>query len=161
MPPPAATDIPSFATTQLTLLNDELQAELAETNLLLSTHTPTTLSRAGLAILNLQVNSIRTGLGGKPLVELTLDPAVVPKGGKPDIPEHGIRTGDIVAVQEQPAGSAKKREKGELVKKGVEGVIYRVGREKVEVALDKEDAEPPGGNKLWMFVNLFDFGRMY
>lgn len=146
------TDIPAFAATQLTLLDAELQAELAETNALLSSHTPTALSRAGLAILNLNVSTIRTGLGGKTVVELSLDPAVIPKGGKADIPEHGIRVGDIVAIQDQPAGSAKKTEKRELAKKGVEGVVLRVKRENVEVVLDKEEADVPSGGKLWMSV---------
>ncbi|KAJ4376240.1 hypothetical protein N0V83_001523 [Neocucurbitaria cava] len=144
------TDIPSFAASQLTLLDAELQAELAETNALLSSHTPTALGRAGLAILNLNVSSIRTGLGGKTVVELGLDSAVVAKGEKPDIPEHGIRVGDIVAVQDQPSGSAKKTEKKELVKKGVEGVVLRVRRENVEIVLDKEDADVPSGGKLWI-----------
>lgn len=151
---PKPTDIPSFAATQLTLLDAELQAELAETNALLSSHTPTALSRAGLAILNLNVSSIRTGLGGKSVVELGLDPAVVTKGEKADIPEHGIRVGDIVAIQDQPTGSAKKTEKRELAKKGVEGVVLRVRRENIEVVLDKEDADVPSGGKLWMSVNV-------
>lgn len=152
MPRPKPTDIPSFAAAQLKLLDAELQAELSETNALLSSHTPTALSRAGLAILNLNVSSIRTGLGGKTVVELGLDPAVVTKGGKADIPEHGIRTGDIVALQEQPAGSAKKTEKRDLARKGVEGVVLRVRRENIEIVLDKEDADVPGGGKLWMLV---------
>jgi DNA polymerase alpha-associated DNA helicase A len=149
---PRPTDIASFAASQLTLLDAELQAELSETNALLASHTPTALSRAGLAILNLNVSSVRTGLGGKTVVELALDPAVVTKGGKPDIPEHGIRVGDIVAVQDQPAGSAKKTEKKELEKKGAEGVVLKVRRESVEIVLDKEDAEVPSGGKLWMLV---------
>ncbi|KAH7386010.1 DNA-binding protein SMUBP-2 [Pyrenochaeta sp. MPI-SDFR-AT-0127] len=147
---PKPTDIPSFAASQLTLLDAELQAELSETNALLSSHTPSALARAGLAILNLTVSSLRTGLGGKTVVELALDSAVVAKGDKPDIPEHGIRVGDIVAVQEQPSGSAKKTEKKELVKKGAEGVVLRVRRENVEIVLDKEDADVPSGGKLWM-----------
>jgi len=149
---PNPTDIPSFAASQLTLLDAELQAELSETNALLSSHTPTALSRAGLAILNLNISSIRTGLGGKTVVELGLDSAVVAKGEKPDIPEHGIRVGDIVAVQDQPSGSAKKTEKKELEKKGASGVVLRVRRENVEIVLDKEDADVPTGGKLWMLV---------
>ncbi|ORY14438.1 DNA-binding protein SMUBP-2 [Clohesyomyces aquaticus] len=148
--PPRPTDIPSFAAGQLALLDAELQAELSETNALLSSHTPTALSRAGLAILNLNITSIRTGLGGKTVAELALDPAVVSKGDKADIPEHGIRTGDIVAIQDQPAGSAKKTEKRELAKKGVEGVVLRVRRENIEIVLDREDADVPSGGKLWM-----------
>lgn len=146
------TDIPAFATSQLTLLDAELKAELAENDALLSSHTPTALARGGLAILNLNVSSVRTGMGGKTIVELALDPAVATKGAKPEIPEHGIRVGDIVAVADQPAGSAKKTEKKELEKKGVEGVVLRVRRENIEVVLDKEDADVPGGNKLWMSV---------
>ena len=105
---PNPTDIPAFAASQLTLLDAELKAELAETDALLSSHTPTALARGGLAILNLNVSSVRTGMGGKTIVELALDPAVVTKGAKPEIPEHSIRVGDIVAVADQPAGSAKK-----------------------------------------------------
>ncbi|KAF2822158.1 DNA-binding protein SMUBP-2 [Ophiobolus disseminans] len=159
---PQPTDIPSFAASQLTLLDAELQAELTETNALLSSHTPAALSRAGLAILNLNVSSIRTGLGGKTVVELGLDSAVVAKGDKPDIPEHGIRVGDIVAVQDQPSGSAKKTEKRELVKKGAEGVVLRVRRENVEIVLDKEDADVPGGSKLWIvkLANDVTYKRM-
>ncbi|KAH7380415.1 P-loop containing nucleoside triphosphate hydrolase protein [Phaeosphaeria sp. MPI-PUGE-AT-0046c] len=159
---PQATDIPSFAASQLTLLDAELQAELSETNALLSSHTPTALSRAGLAILNLNVSSIRTGLGGKTVVELGLDSAVVAKGDSPDIPEHGIRVGDIVGVQEQPSGSAKKTEKRELVKKGAEGVVLRVRRENVEIVLDKEDADVPSAGKLWIvkLANDVTYKRM-
>lgn len=149
-PPPPQTDIPTFAATQLSLLDAELQAELAETSLILSGHPPATLQRAGLAILNLHISAQRTGLGGKTVVELELDPAV--KGAGAELPEHGIRTGDIVGVQEQPAGSAKKKEKSELKKSGVDGVVLRVTSTTVAVALDKEDVDVPQG-KLWLCVS--------
>jgi len=149
---PNPTDIPAFAASQLTLLDAELKAELSETDALLSSHTPTALARGGLAILNLNVSSVRTGMGGKTIVELALDAAVATKGAKPEIPEHGIRVGDIVALADQPAGSAKKTEKKELEKKGAGGVVLRVRRENIEIVLDKEDADVPGGNKLWMSV---------
>lgn len=150
---PQPTDIPSFASTQLTLLSAELEAELSETNELLTSHTPSALARAGLAILNLNITSIRTGLGGKTVLELGLDSAVVNKGAAPDIPEHGIRVGDIVAVQEQVGASAKKGEKREAAKRGVEGVVLRVRRENVEVVLDKEEEDGVnGGGRLWMWV---------
>ncbi|OCL01967.1 hypothetical protein AOQ84DRAFT_443676 [Glonium stellatum] len=153
MPPkPEPLDIPTFATTQLTLLARELAAETAETSLLASTFSAAGLARAGLAILNLAPTSQRTGLGGKTVVELGLDSAVAGKGREgADIPEHGIRVGDIVGVREQVSGAAKKREREGAAKKGVEGVVLRVGRERVEVALDGEEVEVPGG-RLWMWV---------
>lgn len=113
-----ATDISHFATSQLSLLSSELQAELAETTLLTATHAPPVLQRAGLAILNLHVSSQRTGLGGKTLLELGLDPAV----GGGELPEHGLRVGDIVAVAEQPKGAERKREREGAEKRGVEGM---------------------------------------
>ncbi|KAF5851821.1 hypothetical protein GGP41_000553 [Bipolaris sorokiniana] len=154
---PQPTDIPSFASTQLTLLSAELEAELSETNELLTSHTPSALARAGLAILNLNITSIRTGLGGKTVLELGLDSAVVNKGAAPDIPEHGIRVGDIVAVQEQVGASAKKGEKKEAARRGVEGVVLRVRRENVEVVLDREEDDGVnGGGRLWMLQKLGD-----
>ncbi|GAB1743956.1 hypothetical protein NU219Hw_g1000t1 [Hortaea werneckii] len=140
-----ATDISSFATNQLSLLNNELQAELAETQLLTSTHAPVVLQRAGLALLNLAVNSQRTGLGGKTLLELGIDPAV----GGGELHEHGFRVGDICAVAEQPKGTEKKKERESKEKQGVEGVVTKVQKEAITVALDKEEVDIPGG-KLWL-----------
>nr|POE49215.1 dna polymerase alpha-associated dna helicase a [Quercus suber] len=143
----SAIDISTFATSQLSLLTRELDAELAETQLLTSTHAPTVLQRAGLALLNLSVASQRTGFGGRTLLELILDPTV---GGGP-LPEHGLRVGDICAVGEQPRGAERKKEREGMEKRGVEGVVTRVQKEGVTVALDQEEVEVPGG-KLWLCV---------
>ncbi|CAK4032268.1 DNA helicase [Lecanosticta acicola] len=140
------TDISAFATRQLSLLDAELQAELAETQLLTSTHAPTTLQRAGLALLNLTVVSQRTGLGGKTLLELGID-AAVSTGG--ELPEHGLRVGDICGVAEQPKGAERKKEREGMEKRGVEGVVTRTNKTSVTVALDREDADIPNG-KLWL-----------
>lgn len=139
------TDIPAFATSQLSLLKRELDAELDETTLLTSTHAPTTLQRAGLAVLNLTLSSQRTGFGGKTLLELGLDPAV----GQSELPEHGLRVGDIVGVAEQPKGAERKKEREGMEKRGVEGVVTKVQREHITVALDKDEPEIPNG-KLWL-----------
>ncbi|KAK3700712.1 hypothetical protein LTR37_015794 [Vermiconidia calcicola] len=139
------TDISTFATSQLSLLDKELQAELAETQLLTETHAPNTLQRAGLALLNLHVSSQRTGLGGKTVLELGLDPAV----GGGELPEHGLRVGDICAVAEQPKGGERKKEREGMEKQGVEGVVTRVHKETVTVALDRDEVEIPNG-KLWL-----------
>lgn len=142
------TDIPSFATSQLSLLNLELQAELTETQLLTSTHAPTLLQRAGLALVNLHISSQRTGFGGKTLLELSLDPAV----GAGELPEHGLRVGDIVGIAEQPKGAERKKDREGMESRGIEGVITKVHRENVTVALDREDVDVPAGPKLWLYV---------
>ena len=103
-----AVDISAFATTQLSLLSAELRAELDETSLLTSTHAPSVLARAGLAVLNLTVSSQRTGMGGKTVLDLELDSAVTGGDGGRELPEHGLRVGDIVGVAEQPKGAERK-----------------------------------------------------
>lgn len=150
MAPKDAVDIPSFATTQLALLEAELQSELSETSSLISNTSPTALQRAGLAITNLSLSSQRTGLGGKTVVELGPDSATAKEDG--DLPEHGVRTGDIVVVSEMPSGSARKREVRELESKGSRGVVTRVGSKAVWVALDERDGEEAGvgGKRLWL-----------
>ncbi|CAG8976583.1 hypothetical protein HYALB_00002096 [Hymenoscyphus albidus] len=130
MSPKDAIPISSFATTQLSLLSTELQTELTETSTLLTNNTPTSLQRAGLAITNLTLNSQRTGLGGKTVIELVPDSATALAGadGAFSLPAHGIRSGDLVVVSEQPAGSARKREVKEGEGRRSRGVVTRVGR---------------------------------
>lgn len=145
---PVAVDIPAFAATQLALLDAELQSEVSETSSLITSTTPTALQRAGLALTNLTLNSQRTGLGGKTVVELSPDSATSNAEG--ELPEHGIRTGDIVVVGEQPAGSARKREVQELEGKGCRGVVTRVGKSAVWVALDGEEDAVEGMKRMWV-----------
>jgi len=140
-------DIPTFTNTQLSLLARELDAEVTETSTLLSSASPAVLQRAGIAVLNLCIASQRTGLGGKTVLELELDPAI----GRSELPEHGLRVGDIVGVRNQLGGSAKKTEKTQAEKDGVDGVMVKVGATTLGVALDKEEADVPAG-KLWMCV---------
>ncbi|KAL8698766.1 MAG: hypothetical protein Q9201_006397 [Fulgogasparrea decipioides] len=140
-------DIPSFATSQLSLLAAELVAETSQNALLLSTHSPRTLSRAGLAITNLTLSSQRTGLGGKTVLELDQDTAV---GGEA-LSEHSIHVGDIVRIGQQPKGGEKKAEKISMEDKRSEGVVIRLGQKSVQVALDREGDEADGlGGKLWV-----------
>lgn len=140
-----ATDVSAFATTQLELLELELQAELLETTDLASNTSPASLQRAGLAVLNLNVSSQRTGFGGKTVLELCRDPAT----GGGDLPEHGLRVGDIVGVRDQISGSAKKKEKAEVEENGLDGVVTKTTLSGISVALDKNEVDVPGG-RLWM-----------
>lgn len=161
---PEPVDVQAFTTTQLSLLETELNSELSETSSLIANTAPSALQRAGVALINLCVVSQRTGFGGKTVLELGIDGAISGssssskgKGADGDanhLPEHGIRVGDIVSVAEQPAGSAKKREIKEMEKMGARGVITKVWRETVSVALDGDGDEVDdgiaGGKRLWV-----------
>lgn len=151
MAPPKPVDISAFAGTQLALLAAEQQSEIAEASALISLHAPTALQRAGAALTNLVVSSRRTGLGGKTVLELAPDPAVSSSEGA-ELPEHGIRAGDIVLVSEQPAGGARRREVKEIERGAARGVVTRVRRGDVGVALD-EEREDAGANlagRVWI-----------
>lgn len=143
-----ALDITDFAESQLFLLSAELAAETASTSTLLSSSSPTTLARAGLAITNLILSSQRTGLGGKTVLELEQDHAI---GNDGEIGEHGIRVGDIVRVAEQPKGGEKKKEKTGMEVRGSDGVVVRVGKKGLQVALGNDEGEEEVfGGKLWV-----------
>ncbi|KAK7923925.1 hypothetical protein PG985_005979 [Apiospora marii] len=152
MAPAKPVDIQAFASTQLALLDAELQSELQENSGLINNTSPTALQRAGLAITNLVVSAQRTGLGGKTVLELGPDSATSTTG---ELPEHGIRTGDIVLVSELPAGSAKKREIKELEKKGARGVVTKTKREAVAIAIDEDKEDVSFSGRLWI-VKLAD-----
>ena len=111
-------------------------------------------------------------MGGKLVLELGLDSAVAGKvkggGGKGggdaggngngngELPENGIRVGDIVRVAEQPGGGARKREVREIEGKGVKGVVTRVGGRGVSVAVENgEEEKVDWGKRVWV-VRLAD-----
>ncbi|ORY65898.1 DNA helicase [Pseudomassariella vexata] len=153
MAPSEPVDVETFARTQLALLDAELQSELQETSGLIANPSPTTLQRAGLAITNLTISAQRTGLGGRTVLELSPDSATANASG--ELPEHGIRTGDIVLVSEQPAGSAKKREIKDVEKKGARGVVIKVKKDAVLVAVDEEKEDVSITGRVWL-VKLAD-----
>lgn len=142
------TDIQTFAASQLALLDVEHSAEIEETAILSAAHAPIVLQRAGLALLNLHVVGQRTGFAGRTQIDLALDPTI----SSGDFPEHGLSSGDLCAVAEQPKGSEKKRDREVIEARKVTGVVQRVRREDISVALDKDDAEMPQGGKLWLYV---------
>lgn len=54
-----------------------------------------------------------------------------------------------MAVAEQPAGSARKREVQELEAKGARGVVVKVGRGVLGVALEREEEDVEAA-RLWV-----------
>ncbi|CAK7264499.1 hypothetical protein SEPCBS119000_001018 [Sporothrix epigloea] len=135
---PAPVDVSAFAATQLELLAAELQSEIAQTAETVGGHTPAALQRAGVAVTNLVVGGWRTGMGGRTVLILEGDAATA---SSDELPENGLRTGDVVLVAEQPGGSAKKREMRDLEKRGVHGVVTRLRRTALEVAVDVDKSE--------------------
>ena len=101
------------------------------------------------------------------MLELNLDPALAagPNGG--DLPSHGIRTGDIVRVSEQPkaGGGLRKKDVAALKGRGAEGVVTRVGERAVWVAVggggkDGSSASEDAGDG-WELLGGGDGARLW
>jgi DNA polymerase alpha-associated DNA helicase A len=63
--PLAQLDPTEFASSQLKLLEQEHSADVAEASNAIATFSPSQLQGRGIALLNLSIGSVRTGLGGK------------------------------------------------------------------------------------------------
>ncbi|KAF8446671.1 P-loop containing nucleoside triphosphate hydrolase protein [Terfezia claveryi] len=167
-----------FTQTQLSLLATERTSDLLQSTSLITSIPPAVLAKQhGLAILNLSIISQRTGLGGKIILGLEKDAAAggpgraekgVGRGGGGGWQEHTLRTGDVVRVEEMPtSGSAKKREKVEFGKRGLQGVVVRVDGVTVVVAVENRKSGVDGllqvaSGRLWVFkvANDATFIRM-
>lgn len=159
-------DIAAFSTTQLALLTTERNADITQQTMLISQLPPTALVRHGLAITNLLPASQRTGFGGRTILDLEPDNAIVSDA---KIPPHGVRQGDIVRIEVQPGGSATKKDKSELSDNGVEGVVHRVFEGRIAVSVSPKSDEGGGvdrvltaGKRLWVvkLANEVTFSRM-
>lgn len=159
-------DITAFAVSQLALIAREKNADVVQQASLTSQLPPTALVRHGLALTNLLPAGQRTGFGGRTLLDLEPDNAIISDG---KIPPHGIRQGDIVRIEVQPSGSATKKEKSEIKDAGVEGVVHRTFGDKVSVAINPASDESAAvdriltsGKRLWMvkLANEVTFNRM-
>ena len=65
-------DPAEFAGEQLALLEKERLAEVAEVSSAIMVYSPSQLQARGLALLNLSIGSVRTGLGGKTYGDLKI-----------------------------------------------------------------------------------------
>ncbi|KAL0096521.1 hypothetical protein J3Q64DRAFT_1692963 [Phycomyces blakesleeanus] len=125
-----------FIDHQISLIQQEKTIDVEETSKLLSTYTPLQLQKRGLALIGLKVTGMRTGLGGKSLIDLELaNPIKLP----PVLPAHKISTGDIVGLDEY------KKDKPSKQSAQWSGVVLRVTDSKVTIALsqDTDDELPP------------------
>ncbi|KAF9321637.1 hypothetical protein BG003_000520 [Podila horticola] len=120
-----------FLAHQEKLVQAERDFELLEIQRVFEACTPAQLAKKGLAVLGLTVVGMKTGAGGKSLVDLELSNAT---STSPSLPAHRLRVGDIVALEEHATGS-----KGKTMKSGdkpkLEGVVFRITETTIVVAI--------------------------
>ncbi|KAI9208347.1 P-loop containing nucleoside triphosphate hydrolase protein [Polychytrium aggregatum] len=135
------TEVDSFADTLIKLVQEEKQCEIEEVAFLNSKFPATLLQRYGLALLNLRVSGLRTGLGGKCIVDF--EPV---QGGECRLPPHKFRPGDIVGVGQQASKQSTKSssQKGDKEQPDINasGIVYKVQDQRITLAFtDDFDVE--------------------
>ena len=157
--------VEAFANRQIALIEQERECEMEEVNLLQSSLSPAELQRRGVALLSLRITGMRSGLGGKTLVDLETS-----TGGMDKLPTHKFRVGDIVGIEEYSAstrGSASTSKRNASttgsVKNAVQlsGLVYRVTDTVLTVALQDDPSEKlPDKLRLSKLANNVTYQRM-
>ncbi|EGW35223.1 uncharacterized protein SPAPADRAFT_53535 [Spathaspora passalidarum NRRL Y-27907] len=126
-------------------IEDEQQEDISETDAYISMYSPKKLSSLGLAIINLQIINLRTGLGAKTIIELKLDPAF----GDTDINTGTLRTGDIVKLskmEKSTSTNAKKKKTKSTTStensedsedQGIEAVVLKVSTQTISISVEE------------------------
>lgn len=157
-------DIEDFVQDQIAFITAERDLESADTKAATVNFSKKELERRGLAVTNLEISGSRTGFGGKTLVELEHAGGTQGSAKDQQLFFTGImKSGDIVRIEEQPAGSAKKLAMAEASKNGAEGVVSKVSDSKLTIALSHEDGELPSTNgRVWVvkLANSITYDRM-
>ncbi|KAK6462324.1 P-loop containing nucleoside triphosphate hydrolase protein [Scheffersomyces coipomensis] len=123
-------------------VNIEQKSDILLTNEYLDSYSPKKLAQSGLAIINLIINNIKLGLGGKTLIELVIDPAI--KGdSKDELSVGSLRVGDIVKLDKQAKSTASKDKVKEKAKEdeSLEGVIIRQNSYSITISIDDDSTD--------------------
>ncbi|KAL6453383.1 HCS1 DNA polymerase alpha-associated DNA helicase A [Candida maltosa Xu316] len=119
---------------------EEQQEDVSQTNAYINAFTPKKLAQLGLGIINLQIANIRTGLGGKTILELQLDPGF----SDGEINTSTLRTGDIVKLSRMTTtttSTTKKKTKDndddQQDSEGLEAVVLKVTTSMISISVDE------------------------
>lgn len=128
----------------------ERDQDVEITSKLLNTLSLPKLVDAGYAISNLNLENLRTGLGGKLYMELGPDRAI-----SDEISRGDIKSGDIVLIRPKTSGSRKNRHNGE---KGDEedqcdGVVFKITDRQLVITINESQEDAA--------ARLFAYNRLY
>lgn len=115
-----------------TALELEQECESTNTAHYLLSYSPKRLAASGLAILNLSITNIKSTLGGKTSVELSLDSAFCQPGD--DIQVGSFKVGDIVKLQRMGVTNTTQDE-------FVEAVVTRLNSSCIAVSVDEDTSD--------------------
>lgn len=87
-----------FFASHAELLRREYEFEVAETEELTTKVPPKVLERHGLALTSLVVSNVRTGMAGRSLADLGVDPMLV-SSPETRLPTHSFQAGDVALLR--------------------------------------------------------------
>lgn len=149
------------------ILNEQKE-DIALTTSYINNYPPKKLAQLGLGIINLQIVNVRTGLGGKTILELQLDPAF----SDGEINTSTLRTGDIVKLAKMTSSASnQKLEKKKPLKNhkeesqaqnqsdvGIEAVVIKVSTQTISISVDESTDD---SKILQYYNNTNDLARMW
>ncbi|CAH2354596.1 DNA polymerase alpha-associated DNA helicase A [[Candida] railenensis] len=126
-----------LAASFINAINIEQKADSLATDEYLAKYSPKKLAQFGLAVVNLVISNLRTGLGGKTLIELSVDSAV--SNPDDDINPGSIRVGDIVKLSKMDNKKTSSDEKDNLM--DVDAVVTKVSSKFIAIAVDEDSSD--------------------
>jgi len=116
----------AFCAKQRDLLELERETSKEESDQLLSTLSPAELQRRGISLTKVRAGAMRTGLGGRSLIDFEpTETGVI-------LPAHKFRTGDIVSVTQSKRDDSKEKEVE------ASGIVYRVNDYRITISMDDD-----------------------
>lgn len=151
---------------------EEQQADTQLTESLLKLYSPKKLAQLGLAVINLNVLTLRTGFGGKNLIELELDPAL--KTNDTELNPGSLKIGDIVKLDRMVSGEdvTSKLKDLKVEDTGIEGVIMRIKTNSITMSVEDKSNDDKimnmynntanENNRMWLvkLTNSITYKRM-
>ncbi|EPX73651.1 DNA polymerase alpha-associated DNA helicase A [Schizosaccharomyces octosporus yFS286] len=135
--------IEDYSDKELQFIEKIQKVEIEEAEALLQKYPLPTLQKNGIALINLALSSIRTGFGGKTIIELERDPAF---SNSDILPANSFSPGDVVRLNQGGGKSdtraSKSVDKSKRTDSSSEGVITRVQEKSISVALNSEEDVP-------------------
>lgn len=113
----------------------EQKCDTLLTNSYLEAYSAKKLASFGLAVINLIMTNMRTGLGGKTLIELSLDPAF--SRAEDEIHPGSLRIGDIVKLDRMATTKGLAEEKNT----SLEGVIVKLTGKAINVSVEEDASD--------------------
>lgn len=120
--------VASFTDKFRNAINLEQSMDMNSTTEYLNAYSSKKLARLGLAVVNLVIDNIRTGLGGKTVIELIVDPAL---GSDKEVEAGTIRVGDIVKLD-------RMGDNNEASTDDLTGVIIKLNSKSISVSIEED-----------------------